>query len=429
MRRIQLGWILSLSLCVTSVLAQPVSAQGVARQEYQKRRADLRKDLDGVMVLFGAVESEDLHNSFFQESNFLYLSGWREPGAVMMLTPKEEILFLPPRDTHQELYTGRKLGAEDADATEKTGFAKVLPGAALETQFLRLMETSRLIYTLPGDLRGIKLKSLAVFHEQGDAEKPLGQLRMIKSPAEIALIQHSSDVTVAAHLDAWKQMRPGQYEYQIASIMTNAYFERGCERSAYAPIVGSGPNSVILHYSANKRRADSGELVLMDVGAECSDYATDVTRTVPVSGKFTPRQREIYEIVLGAQKAAIAATKPGARIGSRGRGDGQSLYKIAYDYINSHGKDQHGDPLGKYFTHGLSHHVGLDVHDLSDINVPLQAGMVFTIEPGIYIPEENIGVRIEDTLLVTETGSRNLSGALPREVQEIEKLVGAKPAK
>ena len=148
-------------------------------------------------------------------------------------------------------------------------------------------------------------------------------------------------------------------------------------------------------------------------------YASDITRTVPANGHFTARQREIYEIVLGAQKAAIAAIKPGVKI----RGD-NSLKQIAMDYINSHGKDLHGEPLGKYFTHGLSHHVGLDVHDASDVDAPLKAGMVITIEPGIYIPEENIGVRIEDTLLVTETGSRNLSGALPREVAEIEKLVG-----
>jgi len=159
-------------------------------------------------------------------------------------------------------------------------------------------------------------------------------------------------------------------------------------------------------------------VLLMDVGAECSDYASDVTRTVPVNGKFTARQREIYNIVLGAQNAAIAAIKPGMKI----RGD-NSLYAIAYDYINTHGKDLHGEPLGKYFTHGLSHHVGLDVHDLSDTNAPLKAGMVITIEPGIYIPEESIGVRIEDTVLVTETGSRNLSGALPRDPDEIEKLV------
>ena len=214
-------------------------------------------------------------------------------------------------------------------------------------------------------------------------------------------------------------MKPGLHEYEIAAAMTNTYFETGCERSAYAPIVGSGPNSVTLHYMANRRRMDAGEVVVMDVGAECADYATDVTRTVPVNGKFTPRQREIYEIVLGAQKAAIAAIKPGAKL----RGPG-SLQEIAREYINTHGKDLHGDPLGKYFTHGLSHHVGLDVHDLSDSNVPIEAGMVITIEPGIYIPEENIGVRIEDTLLVTEAGSRNLSASLPKEPKEIEKLVG-----
>jgi len=158
----------------------------------------------------------------------------------------------------------------------------------------------------------------------------------------------------------------------------------------------------------------------MDVGAECTGYASDVTRTVPVDGRFTPRQREIYEIVLGAQMAAIAAVKPGVQI----RGEGKSLYQIAYDYINTHGRDLHGEPLGKYFVHGLSHHVGLDVHDESDINAPLKAGMVITIEPGIYILEETIGVRIEDMVLVTENGAKVLSAALPREPQQIEKLVG-----
>ncbi len=189
--------------------------------------------------------------------------------------------------------------------------------------------------------------------------------------------------------------------------------------SYYWPFVGSGPNSVILHYSANKRKMDAGEVVVMDVAAECSDYGMDVTRTVPVSGKFSPRQREIYEIVLGAQKAAIAAIKPGIKAG---RGPG-TLQQIAYDYINTHGKDLHGEPLGKYFTHGLSHHVGLDVHDPSEPGVELKPGMVITIEPGIYIPEENIGVRIEDTVLVTDTGCKILSGALPKEVDEMERLV------
>jgi Xaa-Pro aminopeptidase len=158
----------------------------------------------------------------------------------------------------------------------------------------------------------------------------------------------------------------------------------------------------------------------MDAAAECSGYASDITRTIPVGGKFSKRQREIYEVVLAAQKAAITAVKPGMTLL---KDTPNSLYKVAYDYINTHGKDLHGAPLGKYFTHGLSHHVGLEVHDESDRYAPLEAGMVITIEPGIYIPEENIGVRIEDILLVTDTGSTVLSGALPREAWEIEKAI------
>jgi Xaa-Pro aminopeptidase len=394
--------------------------QGISRDEYRARRADLRKSLDGVMVLFGADEPEDLHTGFFQETNFLYLSGWREPGAAMLLTKDEEILFLPARNRSQENFTGRKLDAADPDTRERTGFDKVVPRHAMETEFLGALKSGSRVYTMPNDEQAKKLAVFAPFHRDTAADRPIYELRMIKSPAEVALIEKSTEATIAAHLAAWKRMKAGLYEYQIAATMTDVYLERGCERSAYAPIVGSGPNSTVLHYMANHRRMDAGEVVVMDVGAECSDYATDVTRTVPVNGKFSAREREIYEIVLGAQKAAISAIKPGMKI----RGDKTSLYQIAYDYINSHGTDSQGAPLGKYFTHGLSHHVGLDVHDASDVNAPLKAGMVITIEPGIYIPEENIGVRIEDTLLVTETGSRNLSAALPHEIADIERLVG-----
>ncbi|HUA84600.1 MAG TPA: aminopeptidase P N-terminal domain-containing protein [Bryobacteraceae bacterium] len=396
----------------------PLFGGGISRQEYQSRRMELRQSLDGVLVLFGANEPDDLHLSFFQETNFLYLSGWREPGAAMMLSKNEEIIFLPERDLRMENFTGRKVGPEDAGAKEKTGFEKVMPRSALEPEFLRLARQSEHVYAIPSDAQAQKLAALAPLHEQRSALELLERRRMIKSPAEIELLTRAANASVAAHLAAWKQIRPGLFEYQIAATMVDTYEQMGCERSAYSPIVGSGPNSTILHYMANRRRMDSGEVLLMDVGAECSDYASDVTRTVPVNGKFTPRQREIYNIVLGAQKAAIAAVKPGMKI----RGE-NSLYTIAYDYINSHGKDLHGEPLGKYFTHGLSHHVGLDVHDLSDVNAPLQPGMVITIEPGIYLPEENIGVRIEDTILVTETGSKNLSGALPRDADEIERLV------
>jgi len=396
------------------------AAAGITPQEYQHRRAELRKSLDGVMVLFGADEPDDLHTAFFQESNFLYLSGWREPGAAMLLTQQTEILFLPIRDPRMELYTGRKLDPSDPDAPKHAGFDRVMPRSALESAFLKVLETSPRVYTLAGDVSGQKLKSLAVLHEGADAEPAIARLRMVKSPAEIELIAKATDATVAAHLAGWKKTRPGVWEYEIAADMTNAYFERGCERNAYAPIVGSGPNSVILHYAANHRRLDAGETVVADVGAECSDYATDVTRTVPAGGKFTPRQREIYEIVLGAQKAAIAAIRPGMIL----RAEGPSLHQIAYDYINSHGHDLHGQPLGKYFVHGLGHYVGLDVHDPGDPAAPLKAGTVITIEPGIYIPEENIGIRIEDIVVVTAEGCKVLSAGLPREIADIEKLVG-----
>jgi len=402
------------------LIAAGLMAAGIAPQEYQQRRAELRKTLDGVMVLFGAQEPEDLHSSFFQESNFLYLSGWREPGAVMLLTRDTEILFLPPRDLRMELYTGRKLGPEDPEAPKQTGFARVMPKAALESAFFKALETAQHVYTIPGDALAQKLKSLAVFHDQADAAQLIAQFRIVKSPAEIELITKATEATVAAHLAGWKKTRPGAWEYEIAAVMTHAYFERGCERSAYPPIIGSGPNGVILHYAANHRRLDAGETVVADVGAECSDYATDVTRTVPAGGKFTPRQRELYEVVLGAQKAAIDAIKPGMRL----RGDGNTLQQIAYEYINTHGRDSHGQPLGKYFVHGLGHYVGLDVHDPGDTTAPLRPGTVLTIEPGVYLPEENIGIRIEDTVVVTETGAKVLSAALPREIADIEKLVG-----
>jgi Xaa-Pro aminopeptidase len=396
-----------------------IQAEGIPRDEYRARRAELRKTLDGVMVLVGATEPDDLRLPYLQETNFLYLSGWREPGAIMLLTKSEEILFIPERDLRHENFTGRKLGPHEADAPQKAGFDKVMSRSAVESNVLRLAEQGDRIYTLPNQPAAERLKALAPLHEDASAVLPIAKLRMIKSPAEIELITKASDATVAAHLAAWKKIRPGMYEYEVAAIMMDTYFERGCEGNAYSPIVGSGPNSTVLHYAANHRRMDSGEVIVMDVGAECSDYATDVTRTVPANGRFTARQREIYEIVLGAQKTAIAAIKPGVRM----RGE-KSLQQIATDYINSHGKDLHGEPLGKYFTHGLGHPVGLDVHDPNDPAATLKAGMVITIEPGIYIPEENIGVRIEDTLLVTENGSKNLSGALPREVAEIEKLVG-----
>ncbi|HKX00716.1 MAG TPA: Xaa-Pro peptidase family protein [Bryobacteraceae bacterium] len=407
--------------------------------EYQSRRAALRKALaDGVTVLMGRAErDEDLRTGFFQESNFYYLTGWTEPGAILVLAPlpddaktpgyaakaalPREILFLPERNPEREKWTGRKLGPEDQNIREVTGFSAVMPAEKFEGEFQRALEAYARIYTLEGQPGAERIRQLAPLRDIANAAPAIANLRMHKSSEEIALIEHATDVTIEAHRAAWRRAGPGVWEYQVAAAMTDVYAEKGCERSAYAPIVGSGPNSVYLHYSRNSRRMDRGEVLLMDVGAECVGYAADVTRTIPVGGNFTPRQREIYDIVLGAQKAAIDAVKPGMTLAKT---TPNSLYKIAYDYINTHGKDLHGEPLGKYFNHGIGHHVGLDVHDASDPTAALEPGMVITIEPGIYIPEENIGVRVEDMVLVTDRGARVLSAALPRDPGDIQKLAG-----
>ncbi len=411
-----LGFLLSFAIA---------SAAGIPIEEFAARRAALRKSLDsGVFVLVGASDHEkgDGRTGFFQEANFYYLTGWTEPGAVLVMDGETEILFLPKANPIGERYTGKKLTAEDSAAPKVTGFAQVMNIDQFESQLFRRLEKPRKIYADFSQPGAEKFKGVLALRKTEDARPLVNVLRAIKSPNEIALITRTTDISVEAHKAAWLRAKAGAHEYQLAAAMTNVYFENGCERSAYPPIVGSGGNATVLHYNKNARRMDSGELVLMDVGAECSYYATDITRTIPVNGRFTPRQKEIYEIVLGAQNAAIAAAKPGMTIKGT---DDKSLQKIAMDYINSHGKDMKGEPLGKYFTHGLGHHVGLDVHDPWEPTNKLEAGHVITIEPGIYIPEEGIGVRIEDTLLITATGSKVLSDALPRDPSVIEKWIAA----
>jgi len=403
---------MALALCA-------VQGSEPASSTYASRRAELRKALpNGVIVLFGRTESDsgDLRSGFYQEPNFYYLTGWNQPGAVLMLEPAGDLLFLAPKDPEVEKWTGTKASAQDRNVEAVTGFERVLPAQEFESELLRLMRQYPRLYAL----KGTKLEKLAPLRDISDAQPAIAKLRMKKSPQEIALIERATNISIEAHRAAWKRAAPGLYEYQIAATMTGVFVENGCERPAYSPIVGSGPNSVFLHYTRNKRRMDSGEILLMDVAAECSAYASDITRTIPVGAGFSKRQREIYGVVLGAQRAAIAAIKPGMTIAKTGP---DSLYKIAYDYINSHGKDLHGEPLGKYFTHGLSHHVGLEVHDASDTNAPLEAGMVITVEPGVYIPEERLGVRIEDVVLVTESGAKVLSAALPKEPEEIERAI------
>jgi Xaa-Pro aminopeptidase len=411
-------------LTAVAVCLPLLGAPRIELSEYKARRDELRKAAgENVVILFGNTENSggDARDGFFQEPNFYYLTGWNEPGAVLVMMPRGDVLLIPRRDAVQERWTGPKAAPGDANVSAVTGFDTVVPTETMEAKLPDWLAEGKAVLTLTSS--GEKLRRLVPVREIRPVEQLIAKQRMNKSAAEIAMIQYTTDVDVEAHKAAWKAIRAGKKEYEVAAVMTAVYFGRGCERHAYSPIVGSGPNGAVLHYFRNRRQMDNGELLLMDVGSECSMYATDITRTVPVNGKFTARQRELYEVVLGAWKAALAAVKPGVMFGSSRNVIG--LQKIAYDYINTHGKDLKGEPLGKYFIHGLGHHVGLEVHDAFDPATPLAAGMVITLEPGIYIPEENIGIRIEDMILVTETGARVLSDALPREAADIEKFMAA----
>ncbi|HEX3371836.1 MAG TPA: Xaa-Pro peptidase family protein [Candidatus Acidoferrales bacterium] len=409
---------------------------------FAERRAKLEAALNAPVVLFGYTGHEESNPSyvFMQEENFYYLTGHNEEGAALLLVPESaqqkgwsgprEILYLPARNLAEEKWNGPRLGPDDPGIHEKTGFANVEDFSKLHDTLVALAKNSPEVYTeLPGPHdEGFPhaanwskwVKEAAPQATVKDVSSAVGTLRAIKSPGEVALMQKAIDPSIDAHLDAMKKIRPGMYEYQVAARMVEIHGYAGCETEAYSPIVGTGINSTVLHYNKLDRKIEDGDIVLLDVGGQYSGYASDITRTIPANGKFTPRQREIYEIVLGAQNAALEALRPGMTLGGPAS---TSLQKIAMDYIDSHGKDKEGHSLGKYYIHGLSHHVGLDVHDPSGPSRPLEPGMVITIEPGIYIPEENLGVRIEDDVLITANGYKVLTVRLPRTVDEIEKIM------
>ena len=434
------------SVVLTAVAAISLgSGEGGRPETYQQRRLALaQKHSDGLVLLFGYREREaqNARSSFRQENNFYYLTGWNEPGAVLLLLPADakqpsydEILFLPEKDASRERWIGPRTGPDEPDLDMKAGFSDVRDVSTLATVVEGSLGNYERIYGLlprrhpslaqqPEPDWTKTLKKLADGYPVSNVRGTLGEMRMVKAEPEIQLIQQAVDATVEAHLAAWEKIRPGLFEYQVAAPMIERLMSLGCQRPAYAPIVGGGQRATILHYKKNSSQLRSRELVLIDAGGEYVHYAADITRTVPVDGRFTGRQRKIYEAVLSAQKAAIASVKPGMTLAGNGP---KSLHRIAQEELDSRGKDRNGKPLARYFTHGLGHHVGLGVHDPGDPKAPLEAGMVITIEPGVYIPEENIGVRIEDMVLVTSDGGRVLSSALPKEPPEIERIMGGGP--
>jgi Xaa-Pro aminopeptidase len=434
-------------LCV--FFLPPASAQQRRDREtnsvYAERRAKLSANIDGPIILLGYTGKEEEAQTyiFAQEESFYYLTGHNEEDAAVILLPPDgskakkddwqgprEIFFLPPKDPRKEKWNGLRMAPGDPGIEARTGFTEIRPLPELRATVERLARIYPNFYTIlpyqhelggyPHEKETVDWLKLAAPQAQlKDIRSEIADLRMVKSPTEITLLRRAVDLSVDAHFAAMKMMRPGLWEYQIAAKMVEVHAMGGSEAEAYAPIVGAGPNSTALHYDKLSHKIEDGDIVVLDVGAQYSGYAADITRTLPANGKFTPRQREIYDIVLGAQEAAMRALKPGVEMC---RGD-KSVYKIAYDYINSHGKDLHGKPLGQYFIHGLGHNIGLNVHDAGNVCKPFVPGMVVTVEPGIYIPEENLGVRIEDDVLITDTGYELLSSRLPRNADEIEKIM------
>ena len=437
-----------------TVLLLSLSAGSLDRQanaDYRARRQALaEKTKGGVVVLFAATEAEGPNAlyGFRQDDSFFYLTGWKEPGAAIVIAPAGavspvaplhpyiEILFLPSRNNTQERWTGPKLGPGNDDAVRITGFDRVEPLDKMRDELERIVPKPRAtVYSdlpgygetspAPGPLDWLRRANAFPNYVSFLDVKPfLAELRVKKDAGELERIRKATDASIAAHFAAMHSMKPGMTEREISALMQYEFIRRGCERPAYAPIVGAGLNSTVLHYSEDSGPIAEGDLVVMDVAGEYSMYASDITRTLPANGKFTQRQREIYDIVLGAQQAAIAAFQAGKS--TMGRASPDSLYKVAYDYIETHGKDRAGRPLGRYFIHGLSHYVGLNVHDVGDGSAPLGPGAVFTIEPGIYIPEEKLGVRIEDILYVDADGKLvNLTEKLPHTAADVEKEMAA----
>lgn len=418
------------------------------KEEFGERRTRVFTQMqpNSALLLFSEIEkrrNNDCTYPFRQDSYFWYLTGFNEPNAALLLLKTKQaekaIIFLRPRDPFLETWNGRRLGVERApqqlnvnEAYSIEEFATVLP---------KILKNLTALYHVPEiHTWGDKLltESAVSFNEILDWRPMLSEMRLIKSPNEIRLMQQAGQITALGHIKAMQTTRPNRFEYEIESDILHE-FNRNCARfPSYNSIVAGGNNACILHYTENDRPLNDGDLVLIDAGCEFAMYAGDITRTFPVNGKFSQPQREIYELVLKAQKRAIELLVPGnsikqandevIRIKTQGLVDLGILKGDVDTLIEQQAYRQ-------FYMHGLGHWLGLDVHDVGsygqDKQRILEIGMVITVEPGIYISEDadvpeqykGIGVRIEDNLLMTEYGNKILTAAAPKEIADIENLM------
>lgn len=427
--------------------------------EFAARREQLLEAMgDGVAVFPSAplaLRNQDVEHPYRQDSDLYYLTGFDEPESVLVLTNQHAdhrvVLFVRPRKREREIWDGPRAGVEGA--VEAFGadvafpideLAKRLPDylGNVERLHYRLATNDHIDATLfdclnllrRGGRRGVTAPEAVI-----DTSKHLHEMRLRKSAVELETMREAASITKDGHLAAMRLASPGRREYELDAELLHVFRKHGCERAAYESIVGSGPNATILHYRAGKRIMDEGDLVLIDAGCEHAYYASDVTRTFPVNGKFDDEQRAVYEVVLRAQKAAIEAVQPGVTLEEIHRGAVRmvteglvdlGLLSGAVDDLIEEKKHE------AFYMHRTSHWLGMDVHDVGRYYVDgehraLEPGFVLTIEPGLYVSEDNedvdarwrgIGVRIEDDVAVTESGCEVLTASIPKEVDDVEAI-------
>ena len=421
----------------------------------QRRARLLEITKPGVVVVFAApvaLRNHDVEHDYRQHSDLYYLSGFDEPESVLVLASEAEhryTLFVRPRDPEAERWDGARAGCEGA--VERYGADAAYPIAELGSRLPGLLEGHQRLFFDIGACRTHDdqlLAALRVARQRGrrgkryptqisDLGDTLHELRRIKDSLEVTRLVAALAITGEAHVECMRRARAGMYEYELEAILSGVFRRRGAQRPAYSSIVGSGHNATVLHYRRNDRQLEASDLVLIDAGCELDYYASDVTRTFPVSGRFSPEQRAVYELVLGAQQAAIDATLPGATFEDVHQA---ALRVVAQGLLDLRLVDGSLDAVLEretykpYFMHRTSHYMGMDVHDVGTLfadgaHRPLVPGVVLTVEPGVYVaadaeaaPEglRGIGVRIEDDVLVTEDGARVLSAAIPKTVADVE---------
>jgi len=407
-------------------------AQKAAIDEYQSRREKVISMLDTTQaIVLKAINTAPTANEYIQEHNFYYLTGINSPANILLMSPRGIKIGNKKRNTiifyaDIEDVKSVKLGLNDTilkSAEFKTIFNKLLPKLNklyYSAPDLILVNDwlSDKAYFMDREMKN-RMKSTYPNLKLESAEFFVGRLRAIKSNQEIEYIRKASNITADGLIAAFKMAKPGVWEYEMQAAVEYEYTRQGAMLRGFPSIIGSGQNNLILHYSDNNCQTKNGDLVVMDVGAKYMGYSSDITRTIPISGKFTEAQKEVYSMVLQVQKDAIAMIKPGLLVNELEMFARNAFKKLGYE---------------QYFIHGLSHPVGLDVHDIS-VEQVLKPGMVLTIEPGLYFdpndknaPEKykGFGVRIEDTILVTENGYEILSSKVPKEIIDIERLMKKK---